>query len=266
MQIVVVLLDWPEPFCLSSAHMKHPDVKEKHCRLGVRRCLICAWAKHSQAWQAQFPWLGIHKSTDGVSLTCIQCQMPICTVRKRCPTRQQFLKHEGSKVHRCELAPSVDEFRATWTDVRGKRCRELDTPSGATFGSKRRRVICCMGEAVRRQNRRFLKDATCMTISQDARKARLLTRFTAVTCDLQTRSGILGLVRGYDTGHRGLMNATKKTYTDLCTPLNGAPACLPQTETDTASLQHLRSITKVWNSDAAADELLTGQELRTAAV
>ena len=60
------------------------------------------------------------------------------------------------------------------------------------------------------------------------------------------------------------MSATKKAYADFCTSMHGAPACKAPTVTDTSLLQHLRAITKVWNSDAAADELLTGHELRTA--
>ena len=179
------------------------------------------------------------------------------------PSVQKFRKHQQSKLHRRETAPPIAMFRATWVDVRHKRCREVDTPDGAASGSKRRRVIFCLAERVRLHDRRFLQDAMCMTGSQDARKLRLLTRFTAVTADLRTRSGILGLVRDYDSGHRGLMQATKDTFTSFCTPLRSAPQCQVDAVTDVSLLSHLRAITKVWDTDAAGDELLTGQELRT---
>merc|ERR1711884_583932 len=59
------------------------------------------------------------------------------------------------------------------------------------------------------------------------------------------------------------MAATKLTFTRFCTSFEAVPTLDPSPKLfDTKLLSHLRRIARVWNTDAANDELLTGQELR----
>ncbi len=262
-----------------------------HCEHGSQRCPRCKWASVGKRWQAEFPWLTERVEPWGIGCAvCASCPqatsasdtafklLQVTTVQglQKC----NIAKHGQSKCHRAAVsgegdcgAPSIAEFKQTWADVRNA---ELEDEAGLTYigESKKAKQIFCLAEAIRGLDRKFLARATCITLTQDGRKQRLLTQFCVTDTHLKTRSGIVGLQRDYGSGHTSLVTATEMSVDRLCTPWHNAP----ERGDERAPRTHLRCpvpklveelkrhfcmSVKVWNTDAAADELLAGATIST---
>ncbi|CAE6949012.1 unnamed protein product [Symbiodinium sp. CCMP2456] len=172
--------------------------------------------------------------------------------------------YEGKTPPTEELAPPASSWRSLWALLRKKR--QTETPATEALGrGKVRLMLCCLAEAIRQRHREHLRAATCVTLSMDVAKTRLLVRFSAVTAELVVRRGVLGMRRSKETGHQNILGLLKSILanaaTSLCgAPLNGDSPVKEEPWLDHDLYEHLRSITVVWNSDAAGDEMLAAQE------
>jgi hypothetical protein len=131
---------------------------------------------------------------------------------------------------------------------------------------KLRAMKFCVAEAVRRQDRRFLKSAITIAVMQDVRKHRLLVRFRASDIKLRWRSGILGQLKlGQSAGAEALMEAAVRIIESFCTSLHGAVKRgnkQPKSRRDMDLMVHITQRIELFTSDAAADEQLAGDLLR----
>jgi hypothetical protein len=167
------------------------------------------------------------------------------------------------------LAPDVAKFHAVWKTVRGTNRADLADCKGL-FRNKVRRIVYCLSEACRDINREFFRTACCVTLSQDGSASRQLARFTAANTSLCTRSGVLGMIRDAPAGHKGILWATEQFFERFATPRFGAalrPSAKPiGTTFDLTFNQHCRDIVHVWNTDAAAEDILSGKVAKTQVV
>ncbi|CAE7359310.1 unnamed protein product [Symbiodinium microadriaticum] len=172
--------------------------------------------------------------------------------------------YEGKTPPTEELAPPASSWRSLWALLRKKR--QTETPATEALGrGKVRLMLYCLAEAIRQRHREQLHAATCVTLSMDVAKTRLLVRFSAVTAELVVRRGVLGMKRSKETGHQSILGLLKSILanaaTSLCgAPLNGNSPVKEEPWLDHDLYEHLRSTTVVWNSDAAGDEMLAAQE------
>ena len=103
-------------------------------------------------------------------------------------------------ITRC---PPGDEFKQA----------ALDVASGAALGDwSHRRLVWCVGEAIKQQDRQALTSACTMAFVRDERTGKLAVRYKAVDADLAESSGTLGQER--DFGARAT-NITAATHTTI---------------------------------------------------
>ena len=172
---------------------------------------------------------------------------------------------EGAETAESRAAPSPAEFKSLWMALRKNR-QDVEEAASPIFRAKARKMLYCLAEAVRSRQRRHLRGSSCMTLSLDACKTRLLCRYTAVTSSLETQSGILGCYRSKATGHKAVLHGVETVYRAASTALHDPPLEPRKNEAkappsfDEDLYEHLRKITRVWNSDAGPDEMLAAQE------
>ena len=130
----------------------------------------------------------------------------------------------------------------------------------------------CLFEALRDQERKFLATASCMSLAQDSRAGRLLTRWVASggsDRDLVVKSGVLQLHRGQAAGAVLLQLATRKGLKNFATLRRHGGATLfmrVEPKLDRQLWAHLNAITEVFVADGAADEQMAGELLRPVAL
>jgi hypothetical protein len=269
------------------------------------------WERKRDAWQRRFsvkpgngkslPWLHALtvKGSWGVGcLFCCKAGLAGKFASFQVTTQLQashFEKHDNlpshchavadfyglrSQVNKIDEAPKVREFLSLWKHLRkGRQLGGDDTESvgGIAPGRiKSRLMLFCLAEGVRRNDRKFLKKASCITLSQDAAKGRLLARYVASDEKLSVRAGVLGMVR-MNGGHKSVLQATEKIMKDFCTSNCNAPPSDSRVERSHLSIEakkasvyndelykQLQNTIHVWNTDAGSDELLAGQEANVA--
>ncbi len=168
-------------------------------------------------------------------------------------------------------APPVTQFEAVWNHLRKNRF--MDMLNVGVLRNKSRKIQFCLAEALRKKQRKLLRAATCIAISQDATGTRHLIRFCSVAQGLERHRGILGMVRDSGTGHKAIMHATDSVFRAAATSLAGAPprngnndttrCCTCKPHLDSELYMHIRLHSRIWNSDAASDERLAARESRT---
>ena len=256
------------------------------------------WLRLKDKWQARHtmslegsdvPWICWN---DG-GLGCVACHLansdgPFAEFGIKDITSMQtcvFTKHEKSEWHksavhhvgdiisgRCKLgdtlmlSPSTEEFTTAWHRHHSSTLGDVPEQE-ASFRKKGRQIQYCLAEACRDQLRQFLRGATSMTLSQDGSKGRQLARFTASNRKLHTRSGVFCMKWSPCQAAHVIVDTTRKFYSSMATRLCGAPP-RPGTSqcradppgVDKKLMEHMLSITHIWNTDAAPNELLAGQE------
>ena len=265
----------------------------EHCGRGTQACAECLWASKGEALQKEFSWLKLASSDEGPILGCLVCRAahgphsPYSEFRplRSCLgfLRQASLKrHQASPQHAEALkalsrgtapsidldkeAPSVKQFKALWDSLRSKRFMErVKEADGEVFRAKARKMQYCLAEALRFRQRKFLEKASCLTLSLDAAETRLLVRFTGVTPELEVMSGVLGMTRSKETGHRAIVQQLREVIKGAATSLRGAPVEAGQSATKTGPqfdedlFNRICKAVRVWNSDAAPDEMLAAK-------
>ena len=97
---------------------------------------------------------------------------------------QYLAARAGGQPH-VPLVPDLKEFQDQWVSVRkGNRDEK--------FPQKSRKLIFCLAEAVRHFQREQLRDAKCISISQDGSNTRQLIRYATCSSTFEATTGVLG--------------------------------------------------------------------------
>lgn len=174
--------------------------------------------------------------------------------------------------------PTTEQFQKVWESARYQGQSQRVENVGCR--AKVKKMVWVLAEAIRDLHREALSRACTLSIFQDVRKHRLVTRFCAADENMQVRRGILGLEKDFASGHEGVLAATKAIFQRFCClrvnrPFKGQgrrPAKAlgkPTVHDDGAPGQdcpelyeHARRIAELYCSDAAGDENLAGKKMR----
>ena len=171
---------------------------------------------------------------------------------------RKFLHDDGASPSDTGFnsAPHVDEF--------GKTIDAINA-GNATLGSKRAaKLTWCLAEAIKILDLNFLRTACTVTLFRDERHGRLTVRFRAVTNDLSTRSGTMGVAVCPGTGASNITQATGDIIRRFCSRRVGAPVPTKRPSFELPKLRHAvrRSVANLV-VDAAGDEVLSGEQMRS---
>ena len=231
------------------------------------------WAAKRSVLSARFPWLCSLNSGQGLFVGCKVCAKarvvgPMAGFE--CSTAEsirvpKLTRHERSAVHQRALSgdaagPVIDVFQDVWHRLRPEYPAPACRPQYGRV--KHRNAKFCLAEAIRNRQREFLRTAGGLAIMQDAADTRQLIRFVACSPELNTMSGILGMVRVTSAGHHAVLRATRDVFQEAATPWSGSPTLTPVAVLDEGFYQHMRHHTFVWTSDAGPDEMAAASEAR----
>ena len=202
----------------------------------------------------------------GVRGTCVQKSAIVTHAKSRRHRRARsafLLAIAGSDANAVQqaalAAPSLEDFRVLLCRLRESHGR---------LSRKQSTMVWCLFEALRDSEREFLKTASCMSLAQDARAGRLLTRWVACgnsDRELVVRSGVLQLHRGQAAGAMALQLTTRKGLRGFATSRRTGGAIFPvrvPPKLDRQLWAHMAAITEVFVADGASDEQLAGELLR----
>ena len=268
--------------CVNCYWMKHGSALQASCVLP----------------DSDVSWLQAYESSDGLRVGCIACykycseadandlpsiaSSPLAwfPVASLTGTLKNLKRHSACPGHQKavaafwdiplekpeipeDAAPSKEQWASIWRSFRSKRYMDQES-SELILREKGRRMQYCLAEALRVRHRQLLREAQCLTLSLDEAKTRLLVRFACVGKRLQVHRGVLGMHRSKATGHKSVMESLDHILRNSCTYLHGHPPPTGKTEPTFHEdlYEHLRSITRVWNSDAGPDEMLAAKEVQ----
>ena len=178
-------------------------------------------------------WLESCTDQNGAwQLKCVLCNVSLGVTRHR-----QLARHANTLQHRkavqslnltpttssssLDQTPSSDQFKELLDHVRKSPLGaniELEKHVGGRH--KQRRMLWCLAEASRSQQRDFLMRCGTMAIYQDARKSFLLDRWSASDAKLDFKFGHLWgtkLLESHSLDAEGLQRATLDGLTCMCT-------------------------------------------------
>ena len=229
----------------------------KSCSLGVQKCARCKWATYKVKWQKDLPWLDAKMNLDsglwGIGCRlCHDAQQVAPEVMSKFPVSRhhfaryevstgeirvtRFRKHAESPAHRTAESmaggkePALDDVggftpsTAEWKSVinHTKPSNLQADVSDVANRKKAHMMRWCLAEAHREHQREAVKNALCLSLSQDQRGRRFLVRFRAVDANLQVCDGTLQLVKVVTSpdvpGAQGIRQMTLKALKNFCTP------------------------------------------------
>ena len=157
------------------------------------------------------------------------------------------------------VAPGTSPDQAAFKDVweGAKKGEPLN-------GQKNVSMVFCLAEAMKSIDQKRLAQAAEIGIFRDERKGRILIRYRVVTEDLEIWSGMLGQERDAGTGAQNLTRATEKIAKRFCSRWVGAQSDKQKQFLKTGLLRHVLDKITTLTVDSAADELVSGEIMRTA--
>ena len=180
----------------------------KSCSLGVQKCARCKWATYKVKWQKDLPWLDAKMNLDsglwGIGCRlCHDAQQVAPEVMSKFPVSRhhfaryevstgeirvtRFRKHAESPAHRTAESmaggkePALDDIggftpsTAEWKSVinHTKPSNLQADVSDVANRKKAHMMRWCLAEAHREHQREAVKNALCLSLSQDQRGRRL---------------------------------------------------------------------------------------------
>ena len=138
--------------------------------------------------------------------------------------------------------PDVEDFRNAWKAlIDGKLVKRCNARAWS--------LVECIDGAVQEITKEGLVNAESISIMRDERKQRLLVRFSSCSSDLVVSTGVLGLARGFGTGHINITDSTENLFVRAC---GGNPGVAKSV------MQKVQLLVV----DAASDEILAGERSR----
>ena len=189
-------------------------------------------------------------------------------------------RHHKSKLRRGSVqrltgksvgvsAPTESQFLRVWDELqKGVSPHSLDIDN--MKAAKVYRTVFCLSEALYAKDREFARKAVVGSIRRDESNGRLLLCFSLVSKDLQRRSGVLGVKKGFGTGAKAITSATWDLQ-QFATPCYGVSQFQLQGQKQKVTVQapsmdqplceHFAKIQRQMIIDAAADEQLSVQQM-----
>jgi len=166
-------------------------------------------------------------------------------------------KYLGKDVKIVTEAPTDDEYRQI--------CKEIMAGKATLATPKDAKMTYTVSEAIKSVGQKAVDNSHSIALFRDESKSRLALRFRTVSPTLDTLSGYLGQERDPGTGALNVTKATKNVMTRFSSRFSGAPylktkKCFLKPKT----LHSLRYNIKVVTVDAAADEVLSVEMMRSA--
>ena len=259
-------------------------------------CVRCQYVASYQKWCRNNGWLLISPNQRalgswalsrgngaGWHVSCSLCRLAGHYTKITLPSLSHLKQHAESQLHRRAMTSAMDgldpaRVGAPTKDMFDKLLSaKLESPNrplsksvpGLLAGRKKQQcMMYCLAEAIRRLTRRFLRSARFMTLHPDGRADRLAVAFVASNDELEIRKGFLGqaLHLKHGKGTTGAVGSIREIVKQFATPGYFRPRCLPsklgQPRQDRALRQHLNTITKALDPDAAGDEQAAMRALR----
>ena len=252
------------------------------------------WARLGSTWQNNYPisvehpelgsWLGFKK---GFGAGCRCCAS--IGVSKRSSFGQygvntsdgmqdcNFKKHAGNERHAeavkgflanhgCEgsvvgslVAPPKAEYL--------KLCESILKGQPTCGTAKECKMTWTVNEAVKVEDQKHFGKAHSAALFRDEADGRLALRFRTVSNKLDEHSGFLGQEVNFGTGGKAITLATARVMKRACSRFVGAPY-KPKTKgfVKKPLFKKFRCAVKVLTVDAAADETLSGEMMRSSAL
>ncbi len=258
----------------------------KHCN--QTPCNRCKFVTRAQSWYPHLQlgngqsWLATRTSEEGSwSVGCICCSAAGLTgqLAKFMVCSEGALqlvnlrKHHNSDSHRRAAlaftgsghlavgAPSAEAFKKLWDETCTGRAPSSSI-DGVGSRQKLQKMLWCLAEALRTEDRAFLAEATCIGLFRDERDARLSVRFCACNADLEVRHAHMGLRRHFGTGAIAITAATRDIIVRAATSNAGGQArsvhdaqTTPVPMLDQHLLGHIQKTIKMVAVDSALDEV-----------
>jgi len=246
-------------------------------------------AKRIQRWADQLPagdndatvsWLCLRDSGGDVFVGCWVCEAAATSSTRPSPWANHTVtshnvkfgnvtRHAQSWQHRqavqqvCGVTPSSSQKLAPdhneFLDVLKLRSQGASQRGSVTSARGREKVLrmtWCLGEAIREDERAFMKSADVIALHQDARSNALLVEYVAVNNKLERRRGVLGVIRDYGTSSDETCAALLTIIDDFCTPRLHPPRKTSQSDPtcDVDLKKHILNVVEMFDTDAASDE------------
>ena len=161
-------------------------------------------------------------------------------------------------------APPESYFEGLVNDIAGGKT--VNMISEAKCNDKRKmKAAWALHESLLSIDRKFLRKAVAIGLFRDERQSRLLLRLRAVHKDLTMRSGILGQVRDLGTGATRITEGTLKVIRDFSTTMRNCKHNYRKVKAqfDKRLYDHILDTTQMITVDAAADEVLSAEMMRS---
>ena len=166
-------------------------------------------------------------------------------------------------------APPESQFLRVWDELsKGVAPHSVDVDN--MKADKVYRMVFCLSEALYSMDREFAKNAVGGSIRRDESDGRLLLYFSLVGKDLQCRSGMLGVRKGFGTSASAITAATWDLVQRFATPCFAVskfllpkhePVCQQAPSLDQSLCEHFANVQRQMVIDAAADEQLSVQQM-----
>ena len=255
------------------------------CKSSVKQCAPCLYLRTKLAGASV--WLVGKFSNGAFKAGCSVCadaglKGPFAAHEVTTPVMMRhtaLAKHETSKSHVAAetqtlvnhaLVPDADVFEKVLKACRSGNVASRRAEEIGISPEKFRKLKWCLAEAHRRIWREFLSgEKVTLALHQDGRKQWLCVKFTACDWQLERMQGLFSMLdtsKSLTQRAEVLRDAAKQGIKNFCTPRLAPPQLpkpLPRQPTDTALADKIYNATEIFNADAAADEQLAGQMLRT---
>lgn len=159
----------------------------------------------------------------------------------------------------------MGDMRECWEAMQqGRSARSMRGPSGSA-SDRASLMRWCISEAILEDARAFLRKARTIVLIRDERNGRLLIRWRGATAGLEARAGVMGVCKAMPSSEAEAINqATGRIITRFCTSRSAPPRStrLPGPIVDADLERHIRDRVEIIVTDAAANELLAGNQGR----
>ena len=222
-------------------------------------CKACAWAmnKSTNTVDARtIPYAMLNVKGGTLRLNNLRRHAASATHRQN--TKDYIYMHcqGNSGTPLLQGAPSVEEFKTTWHDIK--------TVSGGTKDRKHCSMQWCLYEAWRELELGFMADAESVSIMLDERNGRLLIKYSASNKNLDVRVGCLALMRDAGATSVDVVNAVHNAVARFCTRGKRHPGInkISQKINTNPNVQEcIRQRIEMFTADGAANEQLAGKML-----
>ena len=251
---------------------------------------VSKWRRLGSKWKERFlldknspglgSWLDAIMDGKSVRVGCKPCKAACrgsCSFARYSITAPEaiqscnFLAHAQNGRHKAAVAmflggvggvidaPSVEEYKALVVDIQ---------KGVATCGTlKRAKMTWTLSEGVKSIDQDRVEKADSMALFRDESKSRLEIRFRTVSPTLDVHQGFLGQEVDFGTGSLNITHATAKVMKRFSMRFSGAPG-KPRRKSFVKKhvLKNMRQAVRIVTVDAAADEILSVEMMRSASL